>query len=81
LPEGLVFSQKLLNDPCLAHAGCAVDDQTRHAISRGIVDQVQQSFQDAFGPRILYPAFLTKPVDAFVIAQQCGIPTGRLQMG
>jgi len=52
---GSVFPQKLLNDPCLAHAGCAV--MTRRACDlAGIVDQVQQSFQNAFSARILYPA-------------------------
>ena len=78
---GSVFPQKLLNDSRLPHAGCAVNDQAGHAISRGIVDQVQQSFQNAFSTRILYPALLTKPVDALVVVQQGSIPAGRLQMG
>ena len=75
------LSQKLLNDPGLAHPGRAIDDQAWHSISRGIVDQVQQSFQDAFSPWILDPALLTKPMDAFVIVQEGGIAMGRLQMG
>ena len=45
---GSVFPQELLNDPCLAHAGRAVNDKAGHAISRRVVDQVQQSFQNAF---------------------------------
>jgi hypothetical protein len=69
-----------LNDPRFAHAGCTIQYKTSHAISWRIVDKVQQPFQNTFGSWILYPAFLTEPLDAFIIAQECRLSTGWLQV-
>jgi hypothetical protein len=53
-----ILSKKLLDDARLSHASRPIDHETRHAITRWIVDEVDQAFENAFGTRILNPAFL-----------------------
>jgi hypothetical protein len=71
-----MVAEKLLDDSSLAHACRAIDDKTWHAVARRVIDQIHQSLQNAFGTRVLNPAFLTQPMDALVVAQEGRISAG-----
>jgi hypothetical protein len=53
-----ILSQKLLDNARLSDAGRTIDHETWHTITRWIVDEVDQAFENAFGTRILNPTFL-----------------------
>jgi hypothetical protein len=75
-----VVTEKFLNDSCLSHARGSKYDQARHTISRRIIDQVCQSFENALGARILNPSVLPNPSDALLRAQFRQNARGRLQV-
>jgi len=77
---GAIVSQELLDNACLAHARCAIDDQAGHAIARRIVNEIHQAFQDALSARILNPTLLAEPVNALGIGQQRRFTARGLEM-